>query len=173
VQGRGTPIRNRKDQAEAQQGGIDGERTKRKLAIGNRKEGRLSESEVQQEVERLFAYFLTARKNGLIKSKEKVGEAELKNQPTIKEMEEVVGEAAELPTIRETPPQDTKAAAAKEQLRATGGIKALESGLKNGTFYDTLAVEAQTFRRNWKGIWTGKFGSYEDISKPFFRLAPR
>jgi hypothetical protein len=40
VQGRGTPIRNRKDQAEAQQGGIDGERTKRKLAIGNRKEGR-------------------------------------------------------------------------------------------------------------------------------------
>ncbi|KAM0888638.1 hypothetical protein ACQ4PT_028219 [Festuca glaucescens] len=87
------------------------------------------------------------------RGKENVGETERKNQTTIKGKEEVV---------RETPPQGTEAA--KDQLRATGRKKGLKSDLEYDSS-DPMAVEAASFRRHWKAVWTGRFGSYEDITR--------
>ncbi|KAK1662031.1 hypothetical protein QYE76_050190 [Lolium multiflorum] len=85
------------------------------------------------------------------------------NQQTIKENEEVIGEAAEPRTIKETPLQGTKAAS-KQQLRATGKKKDLKSDLEYDDS-DPMAVEAASFRHHWKFVWTGRFGSYEDITR--------
>jgi PAB1-binding protein PBP1 len=153
-------IGNHKEEVEALQGGIDGERRNGKPAIRNRKEAELSESEVEREVQRLWERFAFATKKVGAKSgaeeeerrriwlshpaqcrkeKEKVGEAERKNQQT----------------IRETLLQGTEAAGE-------------ESGLEYDDS-DPMAVEAASFRRQWNYVWSGRFGSYEDISKPFFR----
>ncbi|KAM0888639.1 hypothetical protein ACQ4PT_028219 [Festuca glaucescens] len=55
-------IRNRKEEVEAQQGGIDGESRKGKPVVGNPKEAKMSDSEVEQEVQRLWEYFAIATK---------------------------------------------------------------------------------------------------------------
>jgi hypothetical protein len=34
---------------------------------------------------------------------------------------------------------------------------------------DPMALKAEMFRDDWKDMWTGRFGSYEDITKPFFK----
>uniref|UniRef100_A0ACD5XGE1 Uncharacterized protein n=1 Tax=Avena sativa TaxID=4498 RepID=A0ACD5XGE1_AVESA len=82
---------------------------------------------------------------------------------TEQRLDERKNQATELQTMKETPPQDTKAAAAKEQLRAATIRKDLKSGPKFDQS-DPLVVQADVSRRNWIRIWTGKFGSYEDIT---------
>jgi hypothetical protein len=68
------------------------------------------------------------------------------NQQTIKEKEEVVGEAAEPRTIKETPLQGTKAAS-KQQLCATGKKKVLRA-ISNTTILTLWPSKLRRFAVN-------------------------